>query len=404
MTRRPIQLVVLAAAAAAAIATAVLPGTRARAGRPGPPSFAVYPRQSLPISFSHVDHLTTAGLDCAACHERAWTSTSSADDLLPGEAACLPCHAIDRSEPARQVPPGQPAARCDACHPNWDGEGEPARVRIPPPNLRFNHRLHVERGIDCARCHGDFVADQVHLATREHLPREAVCLECHDGHQAPSRCSTCHPQEAGGRLRTDFPEGRLVPSGKHRGDAHDLRFRTDHGRIAAMDPASCLSCHQKQECVDCHDGKMKPLDFHGNDYLRLHVVDARRNDPDCSGCHRLQTFCTGCHARAGVSDDPRTTAFDREQGRRFHPPGFADPHAPGMRQSAHHAFEARRNLRACVSCHREEFCVGCHAPATRAINPHPIGWGQSPRCRALAEKNARMCLRCHVDAATLRCD
>ena len=52
----------------------------------------------------------------------------------------------------------------------------------------------------------------------------------------------------------------------------------------------------REFCVDCHDGVSKPLDFHGNDYMSLHTVDARRQSLDCGACHRLQTFCTGCHA------------------------------------------------------------------------------------------------------------
>src|ERR1043165_6998674 len=56
----------------------------------------VYPPQRLPLVFSHARHLGR-GTACAACHPDATTSRSAVDDLLPTEAACRPCHPIDRA-------------------------------------------------------------------------------------------------------------------------------------------------------------------------------------------------------------------------------------------------------------------------------------------------------------------
>jgi hypothetical protein len=229
-----------------------------------------------------------------------------------------------------------------------------------------------------------------------------LCLECHDGEQAPAACTTCHLGD-GARVRVDYPEGRLVPSGALRGDAHDLGFRLDHGRVAASDERYCASCHRREECLDCHDGVLKPLDFHGNDYARLHAIDARRASTDCGSCHRLQTFCTGCHARSGVNDDPKTSEFQRPSqvlgaANRFHPPGWWSGNQ--ARGPGDHSFEAQRNLRACASCHREEFCKDCHG---QQVNPHPAGFGSSARCRSLLARAGRTCLRCHVDASQVRC-
>jgi hypothetical protein len=72
-----------------------------------------------------------------------------------------------------------------------------------------------------------------------------------------------------------------------------------------------------------------------------------------------------------------------------------------MREANHHAYEAQRNIRACASCHREDFCMSCHAGA---ISPHPIGFAASKRCEALSQKAGRMCLRCHISAQTARCE
>ena len=372
------------------------------------PSKVIYPVQQLPLSFSHQQHLALEKIGCGYCHEEASSSRRAADRNIPREAVCATCHPIDRAAPTKEVAAGEPDARCDSCHPGWDGQGAPPAIAIPTPNLKFNHQLHVARGATCVRCHGDLLAARVDLATRAQLPRMASCLECHDGRQAQAACTTCHLTDRDGRVRTTLPDGQLIPSGALRGDAHDLRFRSDHAAVARNDDRYCASCHVRSFCLDCHDGVKKPMDIHANDYVALHALDARRNTHECAGCHRPQTFCTGCHARTGVSDDPKTSEFQRGSRavdapveNRFHPQGWWSGNVRDARTARDHSFEAQRNLRACVSCHREDFCRDCHASQ---INPHPATWRGSLRCRSLAARAGRTCLRCHTDPAEVRCD
>jgi hypothetical protein len=64
-----------------------------------------------------------------------------------------------------------------------------------------------------------------------------------------------------------------------------------------------------------------------------------------------------------------------------------------------HSFQARRNIRACASCHREESCLECHSTdmsRTANVNPHGIGFADSMRCQALSARNRRACLKCHT--------
>ena len=370
------------------IAAAAPPGHAELGTCPPSPSKVIFPTQVVPLSFSHVDHLALK-LSCDFCHENAPDSTSSSDNLIPAEETCTTCHEIERDKPNKQVDKGEPDARCVSCHPGWDAVGAPPRVVIPKPNLKFNHKVHVDRKIRCQTCHGDFVKDGVHLATRENLPMMTTCLDCHDGKQAASKCTTCHLQEPGGFVKTSYPEGTLAPSGVLRGDAHDPAFRLDHKGAAKGDEKYCQNCHKRDFCIDCHDGKTKPLDFHGNDYVTLHPVQARRNDPDCGACHRRQTFCSGCHARSGVSDHDKTSEFQQpsevESPRNlFHPAGW----------QAGHQVQAQRNIKACASCHREEFCTGCHMGGS-GLNPHGVRWAGSARCESLLAKNKRMCMKCH---------
>lgn len=394
MRRAAVLVLVTSLAAAGAIARWVAP---AAAG----PSLVVFGPQRLPLTFSHARHLGRAGATCVDCHDRAPTSRSAVDVLTPGEEACRACHAIDRERPAAADRPGQPPAACGACHPGWTAGAQVARVVIPPPSLKFSHAAHAASA--CTSCHGDLAAAGVGLATRDHLPTMDRCLTCHDGRTADRACTTCHLAGAGGRLRTDLADGRLVPVGGATGAVHGPDFRTHHARDAAGPGATCASCHQERFCSDCHLGVVKPMEFHAGDYLSLHAVEARRGVPDCSACHRTQSFCVGCHERSGVGVRAES-GFDRSGliGR-YHPPGWA---AAGGRGPDHHATEAQRNLAQCSSCHREDFCLECHTaePGRVGPSPHGPGWRGSGRCRALAARNPRLCLRCHIVQAPMRCD
>ncbi len=375
----------------------------------------IYPAQQLPLRFSHVAHL--GELSCSACHAAAPESRSSLDNLIPREEVCRPCHAIERDRPAKSVAANMPPARCDACHLGFAaGNGPVARVKIPPPSIKFDHAAHLGRGVGCTGCHGDLAGQRVALATRAQLPAMRRCLSCHDGRRASAECTTCHLAEGGGRVTTDLPGGKLRPSGALRGADHDLTFATDHRLAAHNDPRYCANCHRKDDCVDCHNGVIKPFDFHGNDYLTLHTIDARRNATNCASCHRTQSFCVGCHSRSGVAADGRGSEYEGPSSgsllRGFHPAGWVTfsggvlDQGAGSRGASHHSFEAQRNLRQCASCHREQFCVSCHSaePGGYRVSPHPRNWSNSRRCRALAERNPRLCLRCHVDFREVSCD
>jgi hypothetical protein len=408
-------------AIAGLIAIALL-GWHAAAGQTKPSgrrarvSEVVYPVQQIPLLFSHDVHLAEEGVDCATCHAAAKSSRSSLDNLIPGEAVCEECHDIDRARARELVAEGKPARHmCSECHPGYEpATGLVGRVRIPPPNIKYDHAAHEANGVKCRTCHGDLLAERVGRATRDHLPRMSLCLHCHDGRQAAGECITCHLAGPGGIVKTAFPEGKLLPSGSLRGADHDLTFRRDHRAAAKSDPAFCATCHRKEFCVECHNGVIKPMDFHGNDYVTLHAIDARRNRPDCSACHRVQTFCVACHSRSGVADDRARPRYlpnqDSLASRRLHPRGWAASSHGSLvrgelsRGAEHHSFQAQRNIKQCASCHRDEYCKGCHsAQSGHRVNPHPRTWRGSARCESLAARNGRLCLRCHVDMAEADC-
>jgi len=302
---------------------------------------ALYPP---PAAFSHTAH---AAVECKRCHPTV------AQALRPGGGAADP-------------------KACATCH---DDGRISVTPRGAPAPLRFGHRPHLARGANCDDCHAG--------ANR---PSETDCRICHDGSRANARCATCHPIRPDGRLRTALPTGPLIP-GDHRRPA----FAKGHGAQAAADPESCRACHAERACNACHDGVVRPLEVHPADYLATHAPPARRNDPDCTRCHRLQTFCVGCHRQAGVTDHAGPLEF---RGSDFHPSGWVDY----LGGPSDHGIEARRNLRACVGCHEERTCVRCHSTETTATlraDPHPPGFAR--RCGV----NRRGCAKCHSDPAAL---
>ena len=368
-------------------------------------STIVYPPQELPLRFSHSLHLGQLQADCEDCHSKIASSASSLDNNLPREESCRSCHEIDRKDYAKNNGPGRAPGNCAACHLRFDEQvGRVERVRLPIPNLKFSHQAHLQRKAQCQDCHGDLVRENVGLATRAQLPTMQDCVSCHDGKKASDACISCHISQAGAIVKTEFAGlGSLQPSGVLRGAAHDLNFRQSHKYAAQNDQDFCASFHKKKFCVDCHNGVTKPMDFHAGDYISMHSIDARRNSSDCSSCHRIQTFCQGCHSRMGVAADRKLLDGMPLPGS-YHPPGWVGSGLAG-RSPNDHSFEAQRNIKQCASCHRESFCTKCHSnqASSLRINPHPRDWRGSRRCEALRKRNYRMCLRCHVEAQGVDC-
>lgn len=351
----------------------------------------VYPLQRLPVTFSHARH-AQRGAACAACHAAAATSQSAVDDLLPTEAPCRACHAIDRAQPS--------AAACGKCHPGYQVGAPVQQTYLTPAPLKFAHARHA--ATPCARCHGDMAG--VDLATTKQLPTMASCMQCHTAGGDPGHCTDCHLAQRGGLMDTRFAQGDLVPDKTGMGDAHGPDFATRHALEARQPNATCNACHDQSECTACHQGVTKPTDFHPGDYTFTHAIDARRGKPDCSACHRLESFCVGCHERSGVATRAATDFNDVDPTRRFHPPGWAAT-TGGLAQNLH-AQDARRNISSCTSCHREEDCQKCHTAEKGQgnVSPHPKDWRGSARCKALDRSNRRMCLRCHIAQNELGCD
>ncbi|MDP3278105.1 MAG: cytochrome c3 family protein [Deltaproteobacteria bacterium] len=354
----------------------------------------VYPPQRITLQFNHRMHLQLPNVTCVSCHTTASQSRRVEDRLLPTEAQCMPCHAIDRAQPQRVA---TPSARCESCHTvsTVAGATHVQPTEIPTARLRFSHQIHTQNGVRCEDCHSAVRGNT--LATRLDLPSMQQCVSCHQSRGLRDQCATCHLTAPDGVLLTQFAEGFLAPPPSMGALHHDADFWFTHRQTAAINGQQCLTCHRERECVDCHDGRMRDRRNHPNDYLTLHATEARMASDRCTSCHRAQSFCEQCHARAGVTMSAAPAARGTQ---RFHPPTviWSGP-AVGP---AHHASEARRSGASCVSCHNERDCVSCHA--TRAMggagsNPHPPGF--IAQCGALLRASASGCRNCHGDMDAL---
>lgn len=368
------------------------------------PSAAVFPPQKLTIRFNHRLHVGSEHVACETCHSAAKTSHSARDTLLPNPVLCDGCHGSSHANLDKVSAGSGESGQCAFCHVGYrEGDGNRvAKLVIPAPNLVFDHQKHAARNIKCQQCHGD--VEQLELATRDQMPRMRGCIGCHQHPDAASRgdaksaCETCHIKATGaaegGRLRTTFASGTMNPPRWLHNARHGADFIERHKYVAANDSQFCASCHKEEYCVACHDGRVRPRSIHPADYLNMHATEARLATQKCTSCHREQSFCLQCHQRLGVSMSGPTGA--REAGR-FHPPKQEWSDAP--RRPGHHAFEAMRNLNACVSCHVERDCVICHGGAGIGGGFNPHGGGFVGGCATQLRRNPRPCYVCHEPGA-----
>lgn len=361
------------------------------------PSRVVYPPQYLAIRFNHKKHMKDQGMKCVDCHEQATKSTKAEDRMMPPGATCDGCHGSDHKD-LKAVKGGEAGfGSCDMCHVPWtpDRGNDVARMEVPTAHLKSNHKVHADRNIGCEACHG--AVQEVELATREQLPRMKGCFGCHAMNgpgrgKAKNDCTSCHDTVPSGQMQVAFKEGKLLPPRWMGNMEHTADFLDRHKRVAADNAQACGSCHKEDFCTDCHDGRVRPRSVHPNDYISMHPVEARLDNPRCTTCHQEQQFCMPCHQRSGVTMTGSPGNM-KKQGR-FHPPPSVWSEPPRTRQ--HHAWEAQRNLNACVACHTERDCASCHASNAmggRGFNPHPAGFAS--KCASAMRKNPRPCQVCH---------
>jgi c(7)-type cytochrome triheme protein len=154
--------------------------------------------------FSHKAHVVTAGLSCDSCHpdlfERKRGSAKAKGDYtmasLEAGKYCGSCH--DGKTAFNTTGP----ETCKTCHGSDMKQPETIVFNVPVKTVTFEHKAHVDMGLDCASCH-DKAFEMRKGAAEEHPDKftmEALyagkyCGACHNGTDAfasNTRCTTCH--------------------------------------------------------------------------------------------------------------------------------------------------------------------------------------------------------------------
>lgn len=190
---------------------------------------------ALAAPFSHRVHLQL-GLDCLKCHPTAPASQSPADNNLPVEQTCKPCHS------------------------------EPRTINAPRATTvtRFSHARHVKLGNPAPVILAAIRGKTYLAASSDKLVAGLTA--------ATTSCTACHR----GLDKSDHVDASAYP---------------------AM--ADCLVCHPKIDppfsCEQCHSpgAHLKPAS-HTPDFFDSHSLP-KLPKTGCALCHGVRFTCQGCH-------------------------------------------------------------------------------------------------------------
>jgi hypothetical protein len=167
-----------------------------------------------PLQFSHLHHVTDAGIDCRYCHTSVETSSFAG---IPATEICMNCHSqLWATSP--YLEPVRASLRDDQPL-RW------VRVHDLPDFVYFNHSIHVKKGFGCETCHGR--VDQMALMLQQNTLQMNWCLDCH---RAPERFVRPRDQIVTMGYRPPQPQAVLGP-----------RLVKEYG-IESL--TSCSTCHR----------------------------------------------------------------------------------------------------------------------------------------------------------------
>ena len=159
---------------------------------------------SIKEMFSHKSHVVTAGLSCDSCHpdlfDRKRGSAKAKGDYtmasLEAGKYCGACH--DGNTAFNTTGP----ETFKTCHGSDMNQPDTIVFTVPVKAVIFEHKGHVDMGLDCASCHDKSfemrkgaAEEQPEKFTMEALYAGKYCGVCHNGSDAfasNTRCTTCH--------------------------------------------------------------------------------------------------------------------------------------------------------------------------------------------------------------------
>lgn len=134
-----------------------------------------------PIPYDHSLHAGYYKIPCEFCHYNAEKSRHA---TVPTTDVCMKCH--------KQVKTDSPVIQQIT---KMFERGESiswVRVNLLPEHVKFNHKRHIAKGVQCQTCHG--AVEQMQVYYQKEAFNMGWCIECHKKpeNQAPISCDTCH--------------------------------------------------------------------------------------------------------------------------------------------------------------------------------------------------------------------
>jgi hypothetical protein len=143
-----------------------------------------------PIAYSHRLHAGVLKIPCLYCHTNARRSRHAG---VPAVETCMNCHRVTKTDSPEIK---KLTAIFESNQPlKW------RRIHSLPDHVYFDHRPHVNGGIECQTCHGEI--QSMDIVSQYMSMRMGNCLGCHrDAHDAlppdsrvkegPEYCNACH--------------------------------------------------------------------------------------------------------------------------------------------------------------------------------------------------------------------
>ncbi|GAB4278248.1 MAG: hypothetical protein Kow0056_10350 [Coriobacteriia bacterium] len=236
---------------------------------------------ALPVHRIHLESELLPGLACMDCHTRIELRSRGATLGVTqvDVGFCKKCHSeFPGGKPESHMHKEDINADCKMCHTGARAmrHAQPYLSQIIPTE-------------ECRGCHGGRVLPwtprhetdgwlEVHGQEALDIGTEH-CLECHDF--GLKFCDECHAQTPPSHLPEDD-------------------WRNEHPSAAANDTRPCYTCHETEDCKQCH------VD-HEADWLDEHPEFVRVNGDDrCEDCHSLSS-CSFCHSAAALGTAEVTT-------------------------------------------------------------------------------------------------
>ncbi|HSJ08259.1 MAG TPA: hypothetical protein VK928_00055 [Longimicrobiales bacterium] len=381
------------------------------------------PREHLTnLAFTHPAHVTAVAarddqpLDCTQCHGRVGADRMTIVRADP--PVCLACHGHTGTDHYLDAP-------CATCHvPYAESELPPSRIATLPRPVDHQEPGYILEGhgaraqdnvTRCAVCHTRERCEACHVNAAAVAPiaamprapadwvlprfaveypvppshRDDAWLEKHGPQAADGSCASCHTQESCTTCHLE-PLPAAVEALPHRDRAagvttqrrmprsHASRFfETQHAALAASQPGSCSTCHERTFCEDCHQAPASPS-YHPNNFTLQHASAGWSRRMECATCHETRTFCRECHIQNGLEAQGRLN------------PGYHDAEPLWLLR---HARAARQGLESCTACHTQKDCMQCHSElGAFKMSPH----GPNFDARRAQKRNPLICFACHT--------